>query len=91
MVANGLQTNATLITDELASHLAEYHFLVGVSLDGPAELHDRFRKAKGGGGSHEMVLQGIEWLRRHQVDFNVLILVNSANVHHGRENLSVSL
>lgn len=85
IVSNGLQTNATLITDELASHLAEYHFLVGVSLDGPAELHDRFRKAKCGNGSHRKVLEGIERLRRFHVDFNVLILVNAANVNHGRE------
>ena len=85
IVANGLQTNATLITDELASHLAKYHFLVGVSLDGPPELHDRFRRAKDGGGSHGRVLEGIERLRRYQVDFNILTLVNSSNVNHGRE------
>ncbi len=85
IVANGLQTSATLITDELAAHLGKYHFLVGVSLDGPAELHNRFRKTKDGFGSHELVLQGIERLRRYQVDFNILTLVNSANVNHGRD------
>lgn len=85
VVVNGLQTNATLITDELASHLAKYHFLVGVSLDGTAELHDRFRTGVGRVGSHAAVLQGIGILKRHQVEFNALTLVNSANVGHGRE------
>ena len=84
-IANGLQTNATLITDELASHLGKYHFLVGVSLDGPAELHDRFRVALNGKGTHAAVLEGIKRLRRHRVEFNVLTLVNSANVNQGRE------
>jgi uncharacterized protein len=79
-VSNGLQTNATLITDELAAHLAEYNFLVGVSLDGPATIHDANRLTVDGRGSHAAVWRGIETLRRHRVEFNVLVLVNAANV-----------
>ncbi len=84
-VANGLQTNATLITDELAAHLKQYNFLLGVSLDGPAEIHDTYRVHTSGRGSHADVLRGIETLRRHGVEFNVLTLVNNENVVRPRE------
>ena len=86
VVANGLQTNATLIDDELAGHLAKYNFLVGVSLDGPQAVHDRYRVMPGkGGGSHAGVLRGIECLRRNRVEFNALVLVSSANVGKARD------
>lgn len=84
-VANGLQTNATLISDELAATLSHYKFLAGVSLDGPRKIHDRFRKHPGGRGSHAEVLKGIETLRKHNVEFNALTLVNSENVKKGAE------
>jgi len=84
IVANGLQTNATLITDELAAHLAQYRFLVGVSLDGPRELHDRYRRSAAGEGSWDQVMLGIERLTAQGVDFNILTLVNETNVAHAR-------
>jgi uncharacterized protein len=83
VVANGIQTNATLVDDALAAHLAEYKFLAGVSLDGPAELHDRYRRSADGRGSHADVAAGIERMRRHGVELNVLTLVSAANVAHG--------
>lgn len=86
LVANGLQTNATLITDDLARLLAEYHFLTGVSLDGPRHLHDRYRLTADGRGSHADVLAGIRRLEAHHAEFNILVLVNDANV---REPASV--
>jgi len=85
VVANGLQTNATLITDELAGLLAEYRFLVGVSLDGPQEIHDTYRKNRKGSGTYRRVIRGIELLKKHQVAFNVLVAVNAANVGRARE------
>jgi len=85
VVANGLQTNATLITDELAAHLGEFRFLVGVSLDGPAEIHDHYRVGPDGRGSHAAVMAGIERLRRHRVEFNILVLVNDRNVGRAAE------
>jgi len=85
VVSNGLQTNATLIDDEFARHLYEYKFLVGVSLDGPAEIHDFYRKHVNGSSSHSEVLEGIGCLQRNRVEFNTLTLVNSANVMRGRE------
>ena len=84
-VANGLQTNATLIDDEFAAHLAEYSFLVGVSLDGPEVLHNRYRRTRSDSGTYDKVRRGIDALRRHKVEFNILVLVNASNVEHGRE------
>ncbi len=84
-IVNALQTNATLITDALAAHLGYYRFLVGCSLDGPPELHNRHRRYLCGDSSHTAVLKGIETLSRHRVEFNILVLVSKANVHMARE------
>ncbi|MBT3226825.1 MAG: anaerobic sulfatase maturase [Deltaproteobacteria bacterium] len=84
-VANGLQTNATLIDAEFASHLAKYHFLLGCSLDGPAELHDRYRTNHIGDPTHSNVIQGINHLNNAGVSYNILVLVSRANVAHARE------
>jgi uncharacterized protein len=84
-VGNGLQTNATLISDEMAKLFDEYHFLVGCSLDGPAEIHNRYRHTIGGKPTYADVLRGIETLKRYNVEFNILILVSQANVTHVRE------
>jgi uncharacterized protein len=85
IVCNALQTNGTLITDELAAFLAEYKFLFGVSLDGPAQAHDHYRKTIEGKPSHAAVLRGIDRLRRHGADFNILALVNSRTVKQPQE------
>jgi uncharacterized protein len=79
-LCNGFQTNATLITDELAAFLGEYKFLFGVSLDGPAQAHDHYRKTTDGRATHAAVLKGVERLKRHGVAFNVLALVNDRTV-----------
>jgi uncharacterized protein len=81
-VANGLQTNGTLLDDAFAAHLAAYSFLAGVSLDGPPDFHDAYRKTADHGPSHARVLAGIETLRRHHVDYNILTLVNDRNGRH---------
>jgi uncharacterized protein len=80
-IANSVQTNATLITPRLASFFASYRFLLGCSLDGPAEMHDRYRKASGNKPSHHLVLKGIHILQEHRVPVNALVLVSQANVH----------
>jgi len=82
VVANGLQTNGTLLDDPFAAHLAQYRFLVGVSLDGPAHLHDPHRVTANGCPTHARVQAGIACLRRHQVEFNLLTLVNRLNGRH---------
>jgi len=85
VVVNTLQTNNTVISDELAGHFAEYNFLLGVSLDGPARFHDIHRTYPGGRGSHAEVLKGIECLNRNKVEFNALTLVTSANAGRAQE------
>lgn len=82
-VGNGLQTNCTLITDEMADLFAEYNFLLGVSLDGPAEIHDKYRLTAGDRGSHELVMKGIDKIRERNVEFNILTLVSESNQNHG--------
>ena len=76
-VSNGLQTNGTMLDDEWCSFLLEYNFLVGISIDGPPEIHDFNRITIGGAGSHELVMRGLAALNRNQVEYNVLTLVNS--------------
>lgn len=85
LVANGIQTNATLIDDEFAEHLSRYHYLVGCSLDGPADSHDHYRRTRGGGPTHDAVLKGIRTLAQHGVEFNILVLVSQANVQRAKD------
>jgi uncharacterized protein len=84
-ISNGIQTNATLITEDMAKLFGEYKFLVGVSLDGPETLHDYYRKTIGQKSTHALVMRGIERLERNGVEFNVLSLVNNINVQKAKE------
>lgn len=81
-VENALQTNGTLIDDDWAAFLARKHFLVGISLDGPPELHDRYRKDRGGQPSHAKVLAGLRTLQQHGVEHNALCTVHRGNADH---------
>jgi uncharacterized protein len=83
-VGNAFQTNAVLIDDEWARFFAEYDFLVGVSLDGPPDIHNEYRRTVVGSGSAQNVLAAVEHLKRHNVSFNILTLVTQANVQHAR-------
>lgn len=84
-VNNTLQTNGTLITPRWAEFLKENDFLVGISIDGPADLHDRFRKDKGGRPSFDKVMAGIMCLHRSGVRFNTMTTVNRASEGRGKE------
>jgi uncharacterized protein len=84
-VMNALQTNATLITETFAKYLSKRNFLVGVSLDGPQSIHDRYRRYKKKIGSHADTMRGIEYLTKYETDFNILTLVSNANVQKGKE------
>jgi serine-type anaerobic sulfatase-maturating enzyme len=84
-VSNGLQTNGTLLDDKWGKFLHKYNFLVGISIDGPAIIHDQNRLTVNGDGSHKSVMRGLDVLKRHNVEHNVLTLVNSANVKHPLE------
>lgn len=84
-ISYSLQTNATLINEKWCSFFKKHHFLIGVSLDGPKELHDKYRKDREGNGSFEQVMKGITLLRRFEVDFNILSVVNQDIAKHGKE------
>jgi uncharacterized protein len=81
-VTNGLQTNGVLLDDEWAQFLHDENFLVGLSIDGPEHLHDEFRRDRAGKGTLSRVMQGLEALRRHEVEFNTLTVVQSSNSRH---------
>jgi len=74
-----IQTNGTLLTDEWCELLARHRFLVGISIDGPPDLHDRYRVDKRGGPTSAKVLRGLALLQGHGVDVNVLCTVHAAN------------
>ena len=74
-----IQTNGTLLTDDWCKLLADHRFLVGLSVDGPPEVHDRYRVDKRGNPSSERVLRGLNLLKKHDVEFNILCTVNAAN------------
>ncbi len=84
-IVHTIQTNGTLIDDAWAKFFAEKGFLVGLSIDGPANLHDAYRVDKGGKGSFDRVMAGLAALQRHGVDWNALCTVHAANQDHGRE------
>ena len=84
-IHNALQTNATLIDDEWGAFLAEHNFLVGVSIDGPRELHDFYRVDKGNAPTFDRVMRGLTKLKEHNVEFNTLTVVNRQNSLHPLE------
>ena len=75
-IHNTLQTNATLITPEWARFFRDNGFLIGVSLDGPRNVHDRYRGGKGGASVFDRVIRGIMELYRAGVQYNVMATVN---------------
>ncbi|KKK53506.1 hypothetical protein LCGC14_3094110, partial [marine sediment metagenome] len=77
--------NGTLITNEMAEFFAEYKFLLGISLDGPEYLHDFYRKTIGLQPTHSQVLRGINYLKEHNVEFNILTLINNNTVKKASE------
>lgn len=79
-ITNGLQTNGTLLTNEWAEFLTEQRFLVGISLDGPEDIHNTYRNSHSGKGSYASVIKGIECLKRYSTEFNILTLVSQANI-----------
>lgn len=79
-IRNGMQTNGTMLDDEWCRFLAQERFAIGLSLDGPRELHDCYRYAKNGKATHRQVLQAYRMLRQHGVQTDVLCVVHNLNV-----------
>lgn len=84
-ILNSFQTNGTLLDDEWGLFLAENGFLVGLSIDGPAHLHDAYRVDKKQNPTFEKVMGGLEILKKHGVEFNTLTVVNRKNSLHPLE------
>ena len=78
-IENDLQTNGVLLDERWVAFLKEHHFLVGLSIDGPRELHDRFRINKGGAPTFDKVMAAAKLLRKFGVRFNTLTCVHRFN------------
>jgi uncharacterized protein len=79
-ISNALQTNAMLLDERWCRLFRGYNFLLGVSLDGPEHLHDKYRYNKQGKPTWKRVMQSIELLQKEKVEFNILCVLNKANV-----------
>lgn len=84
-VRNSIQTNGMLVDDAWCEFLARNRFLVGLSIDGPAALHDAYRVDQNGGPTFERVMQSVTLLKKHGVEFNTLTVVNRRNSYHPLE------
>ena len=80
-----MQTNGTLLDHEWAEFFKEHNFLIGISMDGPSELHDIYRVDKGGGPTFDKVMRGIRLLQAHGIEYNVLTTVNHVNADYPLE------
>lgn len=85
VVSNSIQTNGLLMDDAWCALFKEYRWLVGVSMDGPEEMHDRYRLSRQGRGTWRGVMSAIECLRKNRVEFNVLCVLSRANVSKPKE------
>jgi len=74
-ITNSLQTNGTLLTDEWCRFLKRHDFMVGLSLDGPEDIHNRFRKDRKGRGTFDRAMLGLRLLQQHKITYNVLACV----------------
>jgi uncharacterized protein len=84
-IENALQTNGVLLDDAWGEFLSRHHFLVGLSVDGPAHLHDAYRVDKGGQPTFDRVMAGLQVLKKHGVEFNTLTTVHRKNSPHALE------
>ncbi len=82
-VANTLQTNGVLLDDDWCRFFLKHGFLIGLSIDGPAELHDAYRVDHKGEGSHAKVVAALRKLKKYGVEFNALVVVNRNNGDEG--------
>jgi uncharacterized protein len=80
-IENAFQTNGTLLDDQWGEFLKNNGFLIGISIDGPAEIHDAYRVDKGGQPTHSKVMRGLNVLKKHGVEFNTLTVVNRKSAY----------
>jgi uncharacterized protein len=80
-IINGIQTNGVNLDDEWCQFLAKESFLVGISIDGPEEFHNKFRLSKSGKGTFQSVINGYNLLKKHGITTEILCVVNSSNMN----------
>jgi uncharacterized protein len=85
VIENTLQTNGILINDDWCRFFKENNFLIGLSLDGPEDIHDAFRRDCGGAPTFARVMKAVELMKRHGVEFNILSTVNARSEGRGAE------
>lgn len=81
-IQNAFQTNGVLLDDDWCRFFRDHDFLIGLSVDGPAEIHNHYRLDKGGHGSFRHVMRGLDYLIKHGVEFNTLTVVQKKNSRH---------
>ena len=84
-ISFAIQTNGVLLDDDWATFLHRNGYLVGISIDGPEHLHDTYRRDKGGKPTFKRVIAGLDVLKKHKVEHNILCTVNSVNGDHPLE------
>ena len=84
-ISNCIQTNGTLLDDEWCRFFHDNGWLVGISIDGPQEYHDSYRRTADNRPTHSQVMRGIELLQKHQVEWNAMAVVHAVNADHPRE------
>lgn len=84
-IHNAFQTNGVLLDDDWCRFFHQHNFLIGLSVDGPKEIHDAYRVDKGGRPTFDRVMAGLALLKKHRVEFNILTTVHAANAEHGAE------
>ncbi|MCQ1058852.1 anaerobic sulfatase maturase [Photobacterium sp. DNB23_23_1] len=80
-VVNTFQTNGILIDEKWCTFFKQHNFLIGISIDGPSEIHDIYRKTRAGKPTHARVEAAIALLKQYRIEFNTLTVVSKANVH----------
>ena len=84
-VSNALQTNGMLLDDEWGHFLKDNNFLIGISIDGPKKIHDKYRVDRAGRSTFDAVMRGLEILQKHEVEHNALTVVHRENAIKGKE------
>ena len=84
-ITNGIQTNGTLLDEDWVRFLAAEGFAVGLSLDGPQEIHDRYRVTKDHKPTYEQTMRGYRLLQQHRIYCDILCVVNAHNVRYPTE------
>lgn len=84
-IINAFQTNGTLINEKWCKFFKQHNFLIGISVDGPEEIHNYYRRYNHGANSWHKVMNGIKLLQEHKVDFNTLTVINDHNVKYPLE------